>query len=109
MAPFSKATQLDAAFAPGWAGLGQAYAAQDEPEPALAAYRAALKLWPASHVPPLAMATLCARTGQLVLAQQYASLAAARCAGDPLVYHELGAMELRAGACLIPFWSARVS
>lgn len=70
---------------------------QDEPDPALAAYRAAMKLWPASHVPPLAMATLCLRTGQLVLAQQYAHLAMARCGGDPLVYHELGAMAYKLG------------
>ena len=84
----------------GWAGLGQAFAAQDEPEPALAAYRAAMKLWPSSHVPPLAMAVLCSRTGQLVLAQQYANLATARCRGDPLVYHELGAMAYKMGAWL---------
>ena len=72
---FTRATQFDPAFAPAWGGLGQAFAVQDEPEPALAAYRAAMKLWPASHLPPLAMASLCVRTGQLVLAQQHASLA----------------------------------
>jgi tetratricopeptide (TPR) repeat protein len=95
--PFTKATQLDDSFAPGWAGLGQAFAAQDEPEPALAAYRAALKLWPGSHVPALALATLCGRTGQLVLAAQYAQLAVGRCRGDPLVHHELGAQAYRLG------------
>jgi tetratricopeptide (TPR) repeat protein len=75
---FTRATQFDPAFAPAWGGLGQAFAVQDEPEPALAAYRAAMKLWPASHLPPLAMASLCVRTGQLVLAQQHASLAQVR-------------------------------
>ena len=52
-------------MAPAWLGMGQAYAAQDATEAALAAYRGALKLWPNCHVPPLAMATLSVKLGQV--------------------------------------------
>ena len=46
-------------------GLGQAYAAADELEAAMTAYRAAMRLWPGAHVPPLAMAALSLRAGNV--------------------------------------------
>lgn len=98
MKHFTKATVLDAGFAQAWVGLGQAYASLEEVEPALAAYRTAMRLLPNAHVPPLAMATLSMKTGQLALAKQYLDLATARCASDPLVYHEAGVLEFRQGA-----------
>ena len=66
----ARACSLDPGFAPAWCALGQAYAQQDEVEPALAALRTAMRLYPASHVPPLAMVPLTLRTGQAVLAKQ---------------------------------------
>lgn len=91
----SKATQLDASHALSWIGLGQAYASMNEHEPAMHAYRAAMQLLPEAHTPPLAMAAIASRSGQLVLAKQYLELATARCASDPLVYHEAGVLEYR--------------
>lgn len=57
--------ELDPTFAPAWVGLGQAYAAADELEAAMTAYRAAMRLWPGAHVPPLAMAALSLRAGNV--------------------------------------------
>jgi anaphase-promoting complex subunit 6 len=41
----SKATTLEGAFAPAWLGFGNAYAAQDESDQAMAAYRTAARLF----------------------------------------------------------------
>jgi anaphase-promoting complex subunit 6 len=41
----SKATTLDGAFASAWIGFGHAYAAQDESDQAMAAYRTAARLF----------------------------------------------------------------
>ena len=43
---FSKATSLDHRFAPAWVGFGHAFAAQDESDQAMAAYRTASRLFP---------------------------------------------------------------
>lgn len=95
---FSKATQLDPLYAPAWVGLGGALCAQEEVEPALQAYRTALRLRPNSHIPPLAMAHLAVRGGHTMLAKQYLDMATSRCSHDPLVYHEAGVLEYRLAA-----------
>jgi tetratricopeptide (TPR) repeat protein len=94
---FLHATELDASFAPAWAGLGLAYAGQEELEPALAAYRTAMRLAPNAHAPPLAIAALCCKAGSYALALQYIDMALASCAHDPAVYHEAGVLEWRQG------------
>ena len=48
---FSKSTTIDHRFAPAWVGFGHAFAAQDESDQAMAAYRTASRLFPGSHVP----------------------------------------------------------
>ncbi|KAL0328411.1 UNVERIFIED_CONTAM: Anaphase-promoting complex subunit [Sesamum calycinum] len=50
---FSKATSLDGTFAPGWIGYGNAYAAQEEGDQAMSAYRTAARLFPGCHLPTL--------------------------------------------------------
>ncbi|KAH8518734.1 hypothetical protein H0E87_000544 [Populus deltoides] len=42
---FSKATSLDGTFAPAWIGFGNAYAAQEEGDKAMSAYRTAARLF----------------------------------------------------------------
>ena len=42
----SKATSLDRTFAPAWIGYGNAYAAQEEGDQAMSAYRTAARLFP---------------------------------------------------------------
>lgn len=94
---FMHATSCDKSFASAWIGLGLAYAGQEEIEPSLQAYRAALRLAPNSHIAPLAMASICTKTNSLALARQYLEIAYARCPYDPLVYHEVGVLEWRKG------------
>lgn len=43
---FSKATGLDGTFPPAWIGTGIAYAAQEEGDQAMAAFRTAARLFP---------------------------------------------------------------
>ena len=95
---FLKATQLDPLQAQCWLGLGHALVANDELEPAGAAYRAAMRLWPAAHTPPLSLATIALRSHQSVLAKTYLELATARCGTDPLVFHEAGVWAYRTGS-----------
>lgn len=42
----SKATTLDGTFAPAWIGYGNAYAAQEEGDQAMSAYRTGARLFP---------------------------------------------------------------
>lgn len=41
-----KATSLDGTFAPAWIGYGNAYAANEEGDQAMSAYRTAARLFP---------------------------------------------------------------
>lgn len=50
MFPISKATGLDGAFPPAWIGTGIAYAAQEEGDQAMAAFRTAARLFPGSVI-----------------------------------------------------------
>lgn len=43
---YSKATSLDGTFPPAWIGYGNAYAAQEEGDQAMSAYRTAARLFP---------------------------------------------------------------
>ncbi|KAL6543324.1 Cell division cycle protein 16 [Orobanche hederae] len=93
----SKATSLDGTFAPGWIGYGNAYAAQEEGDQAMSAYRTAARLFPGfigklisfysrCHLPTLYIGMEYMRTHSFKLAEQ----AQAVCPSDPLVYNELG-------------------
>lgn len=42
----SKATNIDGTFPPAWIGYGNAYAAQEEGDQAMSAYRTAARLFP---------------------------------------------------------------
>ncbi|KAG8364851.1 hypothetical protein BUALT_Bualt18G0041500 [Buddleja alternifolia] len=83
---FSKATSLDGTFAPGWIGYGNAYAAQEEGDQAMSAYRTAARLFPGCHLPTLYIGMEYMRTHSFKLAEQAQGI----CPSDPLVYNELG-------------------
>ncbi|CAA0832462.1 Anaphase-promoting complex subunit 6 [Striga hermonthica] len=87
---FSKATSLDGTFAPGWIGSGNAYAAQEEGDQAMSAYRTAARLFPGCHLPTLYIGMEYMRTHSFKLAEQFFMQAQAVCPSDPLVYNELG-------------------
>ncbi|KAM7279275.1 hypothetical protein ACFE04_006409 [Oxalis oulophora] len=83
---FSKATSLDGAFAPAWIGYGNAYAAQEEGDQAMSAYRTAARLFPGCHLPSLYIGMEYLRTHSFKLSEQAKKI----CPADPLVYNELG-------------------
>ena len=90
---FSKATTIDHRFAPAWVGFGHAFAAQDESDQAMAAYRTASRLFPGSHIPWLGIGMEYLRTNHLHLALQYIKQAQQICPVEPLVLHELGVLH----------------
>ena len=94
---FSKATALDRNSAPAWVGFGHAFAAQDESDQALAAYRAAARLFPGLHTPVLGMGMEYARMNNLGLAERLFRAAHELCPEDARVCHEIGALEYRNG------------
>jgi len=94
---YQKATQLDATHAPSWIGIGHAYEALGEHEPALGAYRAAMALLPGCHVPPMSMATVALRTGQPAQARLFLDVALSLCQSDPLLFHEEGVLAYKLG------------
>ncbi|KAB1216468.1 Anaphase-promoting complex subunit 6 [Morella rubra] len=87
---FSKATSLDGTFPPAWIGYGNAYAAKDEGDQAMSAYRTAARLFPGCHLPTLYIGMEYMRTHSFKLAEQFFMQAKAICPSDPLVYNELG-------------------
>jgi len=95
---FHKAAKLCPRFAPAWIGFGNAFAAQDESEQAMAAYRSASRLFQGSHLPLAFIGMEYLRTNNLPLAKHFLRGAKRLCPSDPLVANELGVVELRQGA-----------
>ena len=81
---------MDANFAPAWIGFGNAFAAQDESDQAMASYRSGARLFSGSHLPGLCIGMEYIRTNNLALATEYIEAAVRICSVDPLVYNELG-------------------
>ena len=98
---FSKSTTIDHRFAPAWVGFGHAFAAQDESDQAMAAYRTASRLFPGSHIPWLGIGMEYLRTNHLHLALQYIRQAQEICPAEPLVLHELVRRRSSRCACLV--------
>jgi anaphase-promoting complex subunit 6 len=94
---FSKSTTKEKSFAPAWIGFGNAFAAQDESDQAMAAYRTAQRLFPGSHIPMLCTGMEYLRTNNMSLSQTYFNQALKMCAKDPLVYNELGVVHYKLG------------
>ncbi|XP_008660356.1 anaphase-promoting complex subunit 6 isoform X2 [Zea mays] len=87
---FGKATGLDGAFPPAWIGTGIAYAAQEEGDQAMAAFRTAARLFPGCHLPTLYMGMQYVRMHNFKLAEQFFTQAKSICPSDPLIHNELG-------------------
>lgn len=94
---FHKSAKLCPRFAPAWIGFGNAFAAQDESEQAMAAYRSASRLFQGSHVPLMFIGMEYLRTNNLPLAKHFLRGAQRLCPSDPMVSNELGVVELRQG------------
>jgi anaphase-promoting complex subunit 6 len=62
---FNKANRLDKHFAASWIAFGHAFAAQDESDQAMAAYRTAARLFPGCHLASLFIGMEYLRTNNL--------------------------------------------
>uniref|UniRef100_A0A165Z0Q7 Uncharacterized protein n=1 Tax=Daucus carota subsp. sativus TaxID=79200 RepID=A0A165Z0Q7_DAUCS len=87
---YGKATSFDRTFPPAWIGIGNAYAAQEEGDQAMSAYRTAARLFPGCHLPTLYIGMEHMRTNSFKLADQFLTQAKTICPSDPLVQNELG-------------------
>jgi anaphase-promoting complex subunit 6 len=105
---FSKASRLNPRLVEAWIGFGHSFAAQDESDQAMSAYRAAQRLYSGSHVPLLFLGMEHIKTNNRSLAKHFLS-SAIGVSQDPLAYNELGVVEFRQGnweeaaSC---FWNA---
>jgi len=93
----ARCTAQAPSFAPGWMAYGHAFAASDETEQALAAYRTAARLFQGAPAPLLWMGVEYARAANWQLARQFLTAARDACAGDGAPHHELGCVWLRCG------------
>ena len=94
---FSKATTMDASFVQAWIGFGHAFAAQDESDQAMAAYRTAARLFSGTHVPVMSIGIEYQRTNNLSLAYQFFRKSFEISQTDPLLYNEYGVLLYREG------------
>lgn len=94
---FGKSTLIDRTFAPAWIAFALAFAAQDETDQAMAAFRTAGRLFPGLHEPLLGMGLEYSRMNNLSLAEQMLIAAHQRCPGDTLIAHEMGTLAYRCG------------
>ncbi|CBN74796.1 Putative subunit of the Anaphase Promoting Complex [Ectocarpus siliculosus] len=86
---FLKSTKLDGRFAPAWIGFGNAFAAQEETDQAVSAYRTAARLFQGSHLALLYIGMEYVRTHNLALARNFLMGALALSPSDPLVLNEV--------------------
>lgn len=87
---------IDPRCCAAWIGFGHAFAAQDESDQALSAYRTASRLCPGSHIPSLCMGAEYSRIGNMSLAKMHLNQSLS-CSSDPLVFHELGVVSFKLG------------
>ncbi|CAM9689744.1 unnamed protein product, partial [Laminaria digitata] len=97
---FLKSTKLDGRFAPAWIGFGNAFAAQEETDQAVSAYRTAARLFHGSHLALLYIGMEYVRTHNLDLARNFLMGALSLSPSDPLVLNELGVVHLATGEYL---------
>ncbi|GJP52697.1 hypothetical protein CLOM_g11789, partial [Closterium sp. NIES-68] len=92
---FCKATTINPAFAPAWMGFGHTYAAQEETDQAMVAYRTAVRLFTGFHVPLVCIGMEYERSNNLSLSLHFLDEARRLCPSDPLVHNELGVVAYR--------------
>ncbi|GMI15274.1 hypothetical protein TrLO_g7840 [Triparma laevis f. longispina] len=94
---FGKASRLNPRFVEAWVAFGNAFAAQDESDQAMSAYRAAQRLFNGSHIPLLYIGMEYIRTNSRSLAKHFLLSASNLNNQDPLAFNELGVISFRQG------------
>ncbi|TPX59347.1 hypothetical protein PhCBS80983_g02521 [Powellomyces hirtus] len=94
---FSKCTQLDGSFGPGWLGFAHSFAAEGETDQAISAYATAAKLFNGMHIPLMHLGMHYVKLKNLSLAEDYLLLAEDINKSDPLLTNELGVLYFSLG------------
>lgn len=87
---FIKAYKIDKDFIHAWVAYGHTYAAQDQSDQAMSAYRTVARLFPGCHLANLYMGMEYLRTKNLRTALLSFELAKKVNANDPIVWNEIG-------------------
>lgn len=90
-----KAMAAEPRFAPAWIAYGHAFAAQNESDQAMAAYRTAERLFKGSHYPSLFLGLEHVRANNVRSGQSFIMQSLTACPTDPLIYNELGVVHYR--------------
>lgn len=94
---FQKATALDVRLLPAWIALGHAFAAQDESDQAMAAYRTASRMFVGARLPRFYMAVEYTRQSTFAHARVLFLKSLQLTPKDPAPYHELGVIAYKCG------------
>jgi len=94
---FGKATTINKMFASGWIAFAHSFAAMDETDHAMAAYRTAARLFPGLHEPLVGMSLEYAKMNNMPLAEEMMRLAYSKCPHDPSLLHEMGTLAYKDG------------
>mmetsp|Transcript_3857 Transcript_3857/g.11507 ORF Transcript_3857/g.11507 Transcript_3857/m.11507 type:complete len:511 (+) Transcript_3857:648-2180(+) len=92
-----KATMLEPRFVPAWIALGHILSSQDDNDGALATYRTAMRLMPASALPLLYSGMEYARLRFVEQAERHVKLAGTIAPWDPQPIYELGVLRYQTG------------
>ena len=87
---FNKSNRIDKNFTASWIAFGHSFAAQDESDQAMAAYRTAARLFPGCHLASLFIGMEYLRTNNLKTALLSFNEAKKISDTDPLVFNEIG-------------------
>ena len=92
---FKKANRLDRHFAPGWIAFGHAFAALDETEQSMNAYRTANRLFPGCHLASLYIGMEYLKLNSLKTALMSFQESMRINGSDPMVYNEIGVVHYK--------------
>ena len=92
---FSRASTLDPLFLPAYLGFAHSFAAQEEGDQAMIAYRTAARLFEGSHLPLLCLGVEYAKAGNVAVAEELLKEGLRVYPTDPLTLNELGVLAYR--------------
>ncbi len=92
---YQKANQLDKDFAASWIAFGHCFAAQNESDQAMAAYRTAARLFPGCYIANLCIGMEYLRTNNLKTAMLSFQEALKIYDKDPAIYNEIGVIQYK--------------
>ena len=87
---FSKASMMDAHFAPAWIGFAHTFAAEGEHDQAISAYSTAARLFMGTHLPQVFLGMQNHAMNNMSVAEEFLKTAYSLCKTDPLLLNEMG-------------------